>query len=151
MTDETTTNENEQPSGPPELRAALDRKTEEAKKYRGLLMQSAFSSLGFDPSKGLGKAIAKEFDGEPTVEAISAYAAEEYGWEPPSKEETPPVQPTPQQAIQQPAQQRVDQAIQQSTPANANTLDQQIQDAEAKGDWITAMSLKTQKLTESLN
>lgn len=67
--------------GPAELRAALKREQDKAAQYRGELMESRLESIGLNKEAGLGKAIAKEYDGDMTVEAISAYAQEEYSYD----------------------------------------------------------------------
>lgn len=132
--------------GPKELREALSRKDAENKKYRGFLMENAFTTLGLDPTKGIGKAIAKEFDGDPTVEAVEAYAVDEYGWEKPT-----PAGGSEEAALIETAQQRVAQATAGSVTAQPpSDVQQQIRDAEAKGDWVTTMTLKTQQLREIL-
>ncbi len=61
-----------------ELREAL--KVEKAKtaEYRGELMSTRLEAIGLSHTEGLGKAIAKEYDGDMTVEAVSAYAETEY-------------------------------------------------------------------------
>ncbi len=51
------------------------------KRQRTLLLEGAYDQLGLQTDSGLGKAIAKEYDGEPTYEALAAYAKEEYGYE----------------------------------------------------------------------
>lgn len=66
-------------SGPKQLREALKRSQEEASGYRTQLMTSAYQDVGLNPETGLGKAIAKEYDGEPTAEALATYAKAEYG------------------------------------------------------------------------
>lgn len=138
---EATTTETES-GGPKELREALARREAENKRLRGILMENAFRTLGLDPTKGIGKAIAKEYDGEPTVEAVEAYAVDEYGWEKQSG-----TQPSPEAALIETAQQRVTQATSGSVTAPPpSDLDQQIREAESKGDWVTSMSLKAQKL-----
>ena len=131
------------PDGPTELREAKERAEAEAKKWRGLLMEAAFTGLELDPNKGLGKAIAKEYEGEPTAEAIAVFAETEYQWERPKVK---PPEPTPEQIIQQPANQRSDQALVDSTPAMPTDIDSQIAKAEADGNWQQSMGLKAQKL-----
>jgi len=63
---------------PAELRAALDRANAKAAQYRDELMDSRLDAIGLKATEGLGKAIAKEYDGDMTVEALSAYAQAEY-------------------------------------------------------------------------
>jgi hypothetical protein len=93
--------------------------------------------------KGLGKAIAKEYDGAMTLEALSAYASEEYGYVVPEAPSNPQAQMiTTEQA-------RLDTAAQGagSVPV-APTDEQAIVEAEAAGDYATAMSLKGDQMAE---
>jgi hypothetical protein len=64
-----------------ELRAALKREKAKTAEYRGELVGSRLREIGLDPDKMVGKAIAKEYDGDMTVDAVSAFALEEYGYE----------------------------------------------------------------------
>jgi len=74
------------PEAPKELRDALAREKDTSHGYRVQLMSSAYETLGLSPETGLGKAIAKEYTGEPDAEAVAKFAKEEYGYEAP---ETP--------------------------------------------------------------
>ena len=141
----------QQADGPEQLREAKERAEARAKKYHGQLMESAFTSLGLDPNKGIGKAVAEKYEGEPIAADISAFAVEEYSWEPPTPDPDPTPDPTPAQQIQQPAQQRVDDALKQSTPADTPTLDSQIAAAEEKGDWQKSMALKAQQVAAKMS
>jgi len=58
--EEVTESETPEGSGPKELREALKRSNEDRDKYKGMALQDAFSKVGLDTSKGLGKAISKE-------------------------------------------------------------------------------------------
>lgn len=89
MTDESMTTETieeaevtEEPTGNPELRAAYDREKERRITAERRVIAGDLEAIGLDPDVGLGKAIAKEYDGELTREAIAAYASEEYGFTP---------------------------------------------------------------------
>ena len=64
-----------------ELRAAYDREKERRVTAETELSKRLMSEIGLDPTTGLGKAIAKEYSGDLTVEALGAYAREEYGHE----------------------------------------------------------------------
>lgn len=68
-------------TGPKELREAYDRMKRENAALRGQVMGTHLSNIGLDPEVGLGKAIAKEYSGELTVEALAEYARTEYGHE----------------------------------------------------------------------
>ncbi len=74
-----------------ELREALKREKALTAGYRGELMSTRLEAIGLNHTKGLGKAIAKEYDGDMTVEAVKAYAQTEYGHEGTVETEPPEV------------------------------------------------------------
>lgn len=57
--------------------------------YRAQLVGVHLDALGLDPEKGLGKAILKEYKGEISVEAVAAFAKDEYGHESATPPEAP--------------------------------------------------------------
>ena len=132
--------EAEEASGPKQLRDALKREQEKSAKYRAQLMAQAYKEVGLNPEQGLGKAIAKEFDGEPTAEALATYAREEYGYE---KAEAPenPVEP---QIIA--GQAVVDSVGDVSTSVEPTTQQEQLVAAEREKDHVTAGNIKAQQL-----
>lgn len=103
------------------------------------LMGATFNEVGLDPTKGLGKAIAEKYDGEPDAEKLRAFAIEEYDWQPPA---------TPEQemnaAINE-AQARVNQAQAGAESVNTSIIDTQIDEAESRGDFATAIALQVQR------
>ena len=104
-------------------------------------MKRSFDELGLDTSKGLGKAIAKEYEGEITAEAIATYAKTEYDWTP---EERTPSNPLAGQIAQE--QGKLD-AVGQTAgsvapPSEADALAK----AEAEGDYQTAMAIKSRQI-----
>ena len=58
------------------------------KEYKTVQMDTAIKDAGFDPSSGQGKALKDLYKGDLDVDAIKAFAAEQYGW----GEEAPAVQ-----------------------------------------------------------
>ena len=86
MTEEQMTTEietEEQPASEnAELRAAYEREKERRQSAEQKNVGHELAAIGLDPSEGLGKAIAKEYDGEMTREAIALYAQEEYNFSP---------------------------------------------------------------------
>ena len=123
--------------GPAQLRAALKRERTENAGLRADQMTGVYAKVDLDPTTGLGKAIAKEYDGDMTVEALTAYAKTEYDYDAPEA-------PTNPQAAKIAAEQgRLDAASQGagSVPV-APTQGQAIAEAEAAGDFTTAMNLK---------
>lgn len=107
------------------------------------------SSIGLDPEQGLGKAIAKEYDGTITQEAIAEYAAEEYGHSY-SADATPTPEPNVQAeaiaaATEQQAQ--IESVSAPVTPATSSDrlaqLDEKLADPEATPqDAQAAMTAK---------
>jgi hypothetical protein len=136
------TDEETQPegNGPPELRKALKRKTEEAAKYKKIVMADVYKTAGLDPSKGLGKAIAKEYDGEPTAEALIAYAGEEYGYEAPDVPDNPVAEEIVVAQAEADAIRSVTQPVVPNTPQEAR------REAEASRDWDAAGRIKADQL-----
>lgn len=136
-TEEATDTGDSKDSGPiKQLRAAEKAAREQAAEYRTLLMQNAYTQVGLDPEAGLGKAIAKEYDGKPTTEALAEYAKVEYG-------HTPPVgSDHPDAAIITGQQAQLDAAAQGAgsiiPPKEADVLAK----AEAEGDAATSMAIK---------
>ena len=82
-TETTETTEVEEPkaeqSGPKGLRDKLAQVEAENAELRADAMTSAFKDIGLDPEAGLGKAIAKEYKGKTSTEALAAYASDEKG------------------------------------------------------------------------
>jgi len=73
------TNADEFSGGLAELRAEYKKLKAENKELRTDAMGTALSSLGLEADKGIGKAVSKMYDGPISVDAIKAYASEEFG------------------------------------------------------------------------
>lgn len=129
--------------GPAQLRAALKRERTENAGLRAQQMTNVYAEADLDPTKGLGKAIAKEYDGPMTLEALTAYAGEEYGYVVPDAPSNPQAQAITTE------QTRLDAAAQGagSVPV-APTDAQAIVEAEQAGDFATAMNLKGDQMAE---
>ena len=127
------------------LRTQLEKALEENRKLKADQLAGAFGTIGLDPTTGLGKAIAKEYDGDATPEALSAYASSEYGWTRPE-----PQHPQAQQIVTEQA--RVDQVAQVTVPAtSAMTEAQAIAEAEAAGDFDRAGAIKAAQMQRLVN
>lgn len=124
-------------SGPiKQLRAAEKAAKAEAKEYRTLLMAGAYNQMGLDPNEGLGKAIAKEYSGKPTPEALAEFAKEEYNY-------TPAVESSSPQAQEIAAEQaRIDQVGQGAGSVAPVTQQDALAIAEAERDNNTTMAIK---------
>jgi hypothetical protein len=121
--------------------AQLKDQAKQINRQRVQLMEGAFDEVGLDPTKGLGKAIAEKYEGDPKADDLRSYAIEEYSWE-------PPVDDSLQSAVVD-AQERVTEAVNAATPAPASPIDIQIADAEERGDFAGTMSLKVAKFREA--
>ena len=150
-TTETTEAPTEEPKG---LRATISKQSGQLKDQQTeiatlttQLLATAYEELNLDPEKELGKAIAKEYTGAPNVDALAAYAKEEYGYVRPEAVE--PVTPQAQQIAQGHA--ALDQVGQTAgsvplAPEEGDVLAQ----AEAAGDYGTTMAIKGQQMADML-
>ena len=143
MSEENTPNEPVEETGKG-LRAQLEKsiasghaKDEENAALKTQLLAGAYANIGLDPSKELGKAIAKEYQGEPTVEGLTKFAFDEYGYTKPAGEAHP------QAAAIAQGQAQVDAASQGAGSAPIAPTDaERLAEAEAKGDYQTTMAIK---------
>lgn len=127
-------------SGPKQLREALKRSQEEASGYRTQLMSSAYQEVGLNPNEGLGKAIAKEYDGEPTSAALAEYAKTEYKYE---SEVTPENEKSTQIAAGQTVLDKVDAVSIHTTP---KTEMEELAKAQSDGDLTKQGQIKANQL-----
>jgi hypothetical protein len=140
---ETTEIPDEQPndSGPiKQLRAAEKAAKAEAREYRTLLMEGAYNQMGLDANEGLGKAIAKEYKGKPTAEALAEYAKEEYNYIPAVESSSPVAQEIATQ------QGRIDQAAAGAGSVAPVSQQDALAIAEAERDNNTTMAIKGQQI-----
>ena len=128
--------------GPKELRDALKAEKNLSHKYRTQLMTGVFAEINLNPETGLGKAIAKEYDGEPTVEALTEYAKAEYDYEVP----TAPENPKAPQITE--GQKQLDAVNTQSQPVTPNSESEALQKAQAEGDFQVAGAIKARRVEE---
>lgn len=108
------------------------------------LMEAAFEKVGLDPTKGIGKAVAKAWEGEPDADAIRQYAIEDWDWEPPAEAG----QGHPLAGEINAAQQRVNGAVQGAEGVPVEQIDLDIAQAEERGDFASAMSLKVARFRQ---
>lgn len=135
-TDTETTDEAPKGDAPKQLRDALKRANAENTKLKGQIMAGAYEELGLDRESGLGKAINKEYDGDTSLEALTAYAKDEYGYTPPvGTDHAEAGTITTQQAQLDAASQGAGSVI---PPSEADALAA----AEASGDVATSMAIK---------
>jgi len=140
------TTETDADSGPKALRDALARSKAETEAEReknasltNQLMEGVWDKVGLDPKQGLGLAIAEQYDGAPTVEALGEFASK-YG-------HTMPEAQTPATEIAQ-AQATLDVAASSAGSVAVPSSADDLAKAEAEGDYATAMSIKNQRLLE---
>lgn len=127
---------------------------DDLKAARAQLRAQAFELAGFDPNQGVGKLMAEAYRGDPTVDAIRAFA-EEHGLSAQAGVATPPPaspDPAPDQTIRADTQGRVDAVMGTADPVEDNDLTAKVNRTEAdmlagqasvgesiasKLDWIT--------------
>lgn len=97
----------EKPDANAELRAHNKSLRDENKELRGQAMETHLQAIGLNREDGLGKAIAKEYDGAVNAEALADYARDEYGHDSAVTANVPP-------EVQ--AGERLDEAMAVSTP-----------------------------------
>ncbi len=114
-------------------------------KQRTDILTPAYEKLNLNPENGLGKAIAKEYEGEASYEALAKYAKDEYGHEFTPVDTTHPEA----EAIVQ-GQAALDQVGQTAGSVVAPTQDDALAKAEAEGDYATTMAIKGQQLADML-
>jgi len=119
------------------LRAQLEKSNARANKYKTQLLATAYDDLGLKADEGLGKAIAKEYDGEPNAEALATFAEEEYGY---TKPEPVEVNEQAQRIAQE--QQNLDTAAATAGSIVSPTTEELLAKAEAEGDVQTSMAIK---------
>ena len=140
----------EEVEGNEELRAALKRSQTALKEANQRTLSRDLTDIGLDANAGLGKAIAKEYDGDMTIEALATYARDEYGHDPGVAVEVPP---------EVASQERLDEAMQTSTsvlPVEPKTPGEtQVEmintnDPEAtRQDAITSIQAKAQEFEDA--
>ncbi|NIS14587.1 MAG: hypothetical protein GWN97_22450 [Thermoplasmata archaeon] len=148
MTDDVT-NTTDSSDGPKQLREAYERAQARIAELESQARSTAFEKAGLDPSKGIGKAVAALYDGDPSPDAIVEFAKTEFDWEPTGTQ----AQTDKERMVAQ-AQDRLDQvqaASSQVTAPDESTIDDQIATAESEGNWNAAMQLKMQKALDSFS
>lgn len=143
VTEETATTEEPEvqviESGPKELREALAREKARNAKLSARVMKDEFAAIGLDPEKGLGKAIAKEYQGELEADAIKEWAAAEYGYEAPTTE-------NPAQTQIDRGNDRLEQVQNNTESLEPETLQERARKAAAEGDMTAAANAKAEML-----
>jgi len=143
-TETTETNEPAQETGKG-LRAQLEKALAENKGLRAGKLADSFKEIGLDVNAGYGKAIAQNYDGEITVEAVATYAKDEFGYVKP--EATHPAAPVIAQA-----QAQADQFGQVATPVQpATSLSEQLAAAEAAGDHELIGAIQGQQMQDMMD
>ena len=113
------------------------------KEFKSVQQDKVIQEAGFDPSSGQGKALKDLYKGDLEVDAIKAFAAEQYGW----GEEAPAVQEQEaQKARVVTSQDSLDAVAQASVPVEPADVNDQISQAMQDGDWQTSSALKAEKL-----
>ena len=118
------------------------------KEYKSVQQDKVIQEAGFDPASGQGKALKDLYKGDLEVDAIKAFAAEQYGW----GEEAPAVQEQEaQKARVVTSQDSLDAVAQASVPVEPADVNDQISQAMQDGDWQKSSALKAEKLKALMN
>ena len=118
------------------------------KEFKSVQQDKVIQEAGFDPSSGQGKALKDLYKGDLEVDAIKAFAAEQYGW----GEEAPAVQEQEaQKARVVTSQDSLDAVAQASVPVEPANVNDQISQAMQDGDWQKSSALKAEKLKALMN
>ena len=126
------------------LRAQLETALSENKDLKAKDRDRAFTDAGLDITKGVGKAVYKEYDGDMTKDAILGYATEEYSYEAGEGVVHPQAE-----AIAQ-GQAALDQVGQTAGSVVPPTQSDELAKAEAEGDYATTLAIKGQRVADSL-
>ena len=132
-TETTTTEAPEEAKG---LRGKLEAALSENRDLKSEKLAGSFAEIGLNPAEGLGKAIAKEYNGEISTDALAAYAKDEYGYEG-SKESVHPEA----EAITG-GTERLDEVGQTAGSVATPTDGDIVAKAEAERDYVTTMNAK---------
>ena len=115
------------------------------KEFKSVQQDKVIQDAGFDPASGQGKALKDLYKGDLEVDAIKAFAAEQYGW----GEEAPAVQEQEaQKARVVTSQDSLDAVAQASVPVEPADVNDQIAQAMQDGDWQKSSALKVEKLKD---
>ena len=118
------------------------------KEYKSVQQDKVIQDAGFDPASGQGKALKDLYKGDLEVDAIKAFAAEQYGW----GDEAPAVQEQEaQKARVVTSQDSLDAVAQASVPVEPANVNDQISQAMQDGDWQKSSALKAEKLKALMN
>ena len=118
------------------------------KEFKSVQQDKVIQEAGFDPSSGQGKALKDLYKGDLEVDAIKAFAAEQYGW----GEDAPAVQEQEaQKARVVTSQDSLDAVIEASVPVEPADMNDQIAIAMQEGDWQKSSALKAEKLKALMN
>ena len=144
MSDDVTVEDQQESAGG--LRKQLEAALERERTLRNHILTQSYEQLGLDPSQGLGKAIAKEYSGEASYDALASYAESEYGYVAPQPE--PETLPIVTEVAEK--QMKLDELQNTSGSIAEPAPIERIAAAEQEGDYLTAMRLKNQQLQNML-
>src|SRR5690606_33369140 len=129
-----------------QIRSQLEAANAELEELRPLKFQKAIRDAGFDPDSDKGKALLVAVEAgkvEAAADQVKDYASSFFGWNP-----EPALSPTEQTQVDGASRlEGLNQATGSHVPP-ATDLQAQIAEAEANGDHMRAMALKTQWATQ---
>ena len=123
------------------LRKQLNEAHKEINDLNTKVLAPAYDKLGLDTKSGLGKAIAKEYKGEASFDALAKFASDEYGHVAPENSGD-----HPDATAIAAGQAQLDAAGNVSGSIAPTDQLTDLAKAEAEGDWATAMRIKADQV-----
>ena len=124
-----------------QMRETLERQSAEIEVLRADQRENLMEKAGFDPTTGIGKAVAKdisrgEYEGEMTAEALQEYAKQEYTWVAEAASETTETEETAAVAkVVAEGTKQVEQVQNAGSPPTVEDPADRAETAEADQDW----------------
>ncbi len=146
QTDEDASIQAAKPEDAKGLRKQLAEAHKDLAEANAKILTPAYEKLGLNPELGLGKAIAKEYDGPASFEGLAEFAQTEYG------HVAPDVEPDahPQAEAIHTETDKLEQVAGAATSVVPATQGTELQKAEADGNYQTTLAIKGQQLAEML-
>lgn len=124
-----------------QMRETIERQSAELEDLRGYRRENLMEKAGFDPTTGIGKAVAKDvsrgdYEGEMTAEGLQEYAKSEYAWTPDATPETTAEEQTAAvaQVVAEGAE-KLEQVQNAGSPPTVDSPADRANAADADQDW----------------
>ncbi len=129
------------------LRKQLEKALADNKQLKAGERARAFTDAGLDTSVGLGKAISQVYEGEPTAEAVLAFATDEYGFVPTTG--APAVHPQAAQIAL--GHQQLDQVGNVAGSLQESSRLERLQAASAEGNFGQTGAIKAAQMQDMMD